>query len=147
MMCLYNRNNFPTHYWSVAFVSVALFFLVAVTGCGKGTASGENEKGAPGKTVTTVKEKSGSIKEVNAQKENNQGKSSYSVKDDAGRTVVLKEKPKRIVSITYGTDEILKVLAGPERIAAYSRHAGDPEISFLSEADVKRVGKKVEYFN
>ena len=48
------------------------------------------------------------------------------------------------VSVTYGTDEILKTLAGPERIAAYSRHAGDPEISFLSEEDVKRVGRKVE---
>ena len=131
-MCLYNRNNFPTHYWSVAFVSAALFFLVAVTGCGKGTASAENEKAVPGKTVTTVKEKSGSIKEVNAQKENIQGKGSYSVKDDAGRTVVLKEKPKRIVSITYGTDEILKVLAGPERIAAYSRHALHPDLVVVS---------------
>lgn len=145
MMCLYNRNNFPTHYWSVAFVSAALFFLVAVTGCGKETASAENEKAAPGKTVTTFKAKSESIKQINVQSGNIPSQGSYSVKDDAGRTVVLKEKPKRIVSITYGTDEILKVLAGPERIAAYSRHAGDPEISFLSEADVKRVGKKVEY--
>ena len=51
---------------------------------------------------------------------------SYSAKDDTGRTLVF------------------KTLAGPERIAAYSRHAGDPEISFLSKEDVKRVGKKVE---
>lgn len=69
---------------------------------------------------------------------------SYSAKDDTGRTLVFKTKPCRIVSVTYGTDEILKTLAGPERIAAYSRHAGDPEISFLSEDDVKRVGRKVE---
>ena len=73
-----------------------------------------------------------------------ENRGSYSAKDDTGRLLVFKTKPRRIVSVTYGTDEILKTLAGPERIAAYSRHAGDPEISFLSEEDVKRVGRKVE---
>ena len=35
-------------------------------------------------------------------------------------------------------------MAGTGRIAAYCRHAGNPEISFLKEEDVKKVGKKVQ---
>lgn len=64
----------------------------------------------------------------------------YTVTDDTGHKVTLKGKPQRIVSVTYGTDEILKVLTGPERIVAYSKYAGDPEISFLSRNDVAQVG-------
>lgn len=109
---------------------IVSFLLMPLAGC-KQTVPAED------KTHSAVKSSS----EVKSAGENRE---SYSAKDDTGRTLVFKTKPRRIVSVTYGTDEILKTLAGPERIAAYSRHAGDPEISFLSEEDVKRVGKKVE---
>ena len=56
----------------------------------------------------------------------------YSVTDDAGRTLHFEHKPQRIVSLTYGTDEILTDLLDIKRIMAYSRWAGDSEISFIT---------------
>ena len=112
------------------FVLFLIMLLLLVTGC-KQTVPAED------KSHSAVRNSS----DVKSAGENRE---SYSTKDDTGRTLVFKTKPRRIVSVTYGTDEILKTLAGPERIAAYSRHAGDPEISFLSKEDVKRVGRKVE---
>ena len=107
------------------------FLLTLMCGCKQDAPAGD-------KTHSAVKSSS----EMKTAGENPE--QSYSAKDDTGRTLVFKTKPSRIVSVTYGTDEILKTLAGPERIVAYSRHAGDPEISFLSKEDVKRVGRKVE---
>ena len=46
---------------------------------------------------------------------------SYGVIDVAGRTLHFEQKPQRIVSLTYGTDEILTDLVDIKRIAAYSR--------------------------
>ena len=57
----------------------------------------------------------------------------YSVTDDAGRTLHFEHKPQRIVSLTYGTDEILTDLVDIKRIMAYSRWAGDSEISFITK--------------
>ncbi|MBR1494465.1 MAG: ABC transporter substrate-binding protein [Acidaminococcaceae bacterium] len=114
----------------ILFLLQFCLLLILLTGCGKDNAASKTENVAAEKRI---------------QEEAAPGSDqSYSVMDDTGRKIVMKEKPKRIVSVTYGTDEILKVLAGPERIVAYSRHAGEPEISFLSAEDVKRVGKKVE---
>lgn len=104
----------------LVFILSVFVLLLAAPGCGKGGATGSS-----GNAAVIERE-------------------SYSVRDDAGRTVTLKAKPKRIVSLTYGTDEIITVLAGTDRIAAYSRHAGDPEISFLKPDDVKKVGKKCQ---
>ena len=112
------------------FLLIFILITFLATGCGTDSASGAAGSSAGNKKAAASVQ---------------QNPSAYAVKEDAGRTVVLKARPQRIVSVTYGTDEILKALAGPERMVAYSRHAGDPEISFLSEADVKRVGKKVEY--
>ena len=42
----------------------------------------------------------------------------YSVTDDAGRTLHFEHKPQRIVSLTYGTDEILTDLVDIKRIMA-----------------------------
>lgn len=101
-------------------IVLSVFYLVmAAAGCAKGGASDSSGSAAIDREA-------------------------YSVQDDAGRTVTLKAKPKRIVSLTYGTDEIITVLAGTDRIAAYSRHAGNPEISFLRTEDVKKVGKKCQ---
>ena len=68
----------------------------------------------------------------------------YQVVDSVGRQITLDEKPKRIVSLTYGTDEILKDLVGPKRIVGYSRWAGDEGITFITKDDVRKVGCCVE---
>lgn len=53
-------------------------------------------------------------------------------------------QPKRIVSLTYGTDEILTALVSTDRIASYSKYAGDDGISFLTKDEVSRVGRTVD---
>ena len=67
-----------------------------------------------------------------------------SMTDDAGRTISVPIHPTRIVSLTYGTDEILTALLSPGRIAAYSKYAGDDGISFLTKDEVSRVGRTVD---
>lgn len=67
----------------------------------------------------------------------------YSVVDDAGRTLHFAHKPQRIVSLTYGTDEILTDLVDIKRIVGYSRWAGDSEISFITKDQAYTVGRKV----
>ena len=54
------------------------------------------------------------------------------------------EKPQRIASLTYGTDEILTDLVGTKRIVGYSRWAGDPEITFITKEQARKVGRKLE---
>ena len=51
--------------------------------------------------------------------------------DDAHRTVTIKARPQRIVSLTLGTDEILFSLVAPGRIAAVTKFAADPTMSFV----------------
>lgn len=54
-----------------------------------------------------------------------------------------KPKPRRIVSLALGADEILGALVEPDRIRALSRHAGDPSASNV--VDVARaVGVTVD---
>ena len=67
-----------------------------------------------------------------------------SMTDDAGRTLSAPIHPTRIVSLTYGTDEILTSLLSSGRICAYSKYAGDDEISFLTKDEVSRVGRTVD---
>lgn len=67
----------------------------------------------------------------------------YSVVDDAGRKLSFERKPTRIVSLTYGTDEILVDLVDLKRIRAFSRWAGDKEISFITREQLIDVGLKV----
>lgn len=61
-----------------------------------------------------------------------------------GRTISAPIHPTRIVSLTYGTDEILTSLLSPDRIASYSKYAGDDGISFLTKDEVSRVGRTVD---
>ena len=65
------------------------------------------------------------------------------VTDDAGRKLSFAKKPSRIVSLTYGTDEILTEVVDTKRIQAYSRWAGDNEISFITKEQAQKVGCKV----
>ncbi|NCD09058.1 MAG: ABC transporter substrate-binding protein [Negativicutes bacterium] len=77
------------------------------------------------------------------EKQTAKDKSGYTVTDDSGRLVYLKSKPTRIVSTTYGTDEILIELVEVKKIIALSRWAGDPEITFISKEQAAAVGQKV----
>ena len=70
--------------------------------------------------------------------------SSYAVTDDAGRTVALRHKPVAIVSLTYGTDEILADLVGLKRIRAFSKYAGNENITWITEEQKKEVGHTVD---
>lgn len=67
-----------------------------------------------------------------------------SVTDDSGRTLSAPTHPTRIVSLTYGTDEILTALVPSERIVSYSKYAGDDGISFLTKDYVAKVGQRVD---
>lgn len=67
----------------------------------------------------------------------------YTVVDDAGRTIELPSKPRRIVSLTYGTDEILLELVGTKRIKGFSQWAGDGAISFVPKEAVYKVGCRI----
>lgn len=67
-----------------------------------------------------------------------------SVTDDAGRTISAPLYPTRIISLTYGTDEILTALVSTDHIASYSKYAGDDGISFLTKDEVMKVGRKVD---
>lgn len=67
-----------------------------------------------------------------------------SMTDDAGRTISAPIHPTRIVSLTYGTDEILTALVSTDHIASYSKYAGDDGISFLTKDEVAKVGQRVD---
>lgn len=67
----------------------------------------------------------------------------YEVFDDTGRKLTFNKKPERIVSLTYGTDEILTELVDLKRMVAFSRWAGDSEISFITKEQAFAVGCKV----
>ncbi len=68
----------------------------------------------------------------------------YQVVDDAGREINLAGKPQRIVSLTYGTDEILTDLVDSKRIVAYSRWAGDEGITFITKEQARIVGCRMD---
>lgn len=71
------------------------------------------------------------------------GVSAYTVTDEAGHQLHFSEKPKRIVSVTYGTDEILLDLVDTGRIAALSRYAGDEDLTFVTKEQKEKVGHTV----
>ncbi len=69
--------------------------------------------------------------------------SSYTVTDDTGVTLQFTEKPKRIVSYSISTDEILMALVEPERIAALSRLVDDPGVSSIVK-EAKKIPNRVQ---
>lgn len=64
--------------------------------------------------------------------------------DASGQSVFLPVHPARIVSLTYGTDEILLGLVDTSRVAALSKYAGNPDISFVTEEEKEAVGHTVD---
>ena len=69
--------------------------------------------------------------------------SSYTVTDDTGAKLQFSEKPKRIVSYSISTDEILLALVEPQRIAALSRLVDDPGVSSVVK-EAKQVPNRVK---
>ena len=74
---------------------------------------------------------------------NLKGQSSYTVTDDTGLTLQFSEKPKRIVSYSISTDEILLALVEPQRIIALSRLVDDPGVSSVVK-EAKQVPNRVQ---
>lgn len=66
----------------------------------------------------------------------------YAVTDDSRYTMLLADKPQRIVSLAYSTDEIIVELVAQDRILAFSRYAGDPEITFITAEQAAKVDKR-----
>lgn len=66
------------------------------------------------------------------------------VVDDSGQSVSLPDHPSRIVSLTYGTDEILLGLVDTSRVTALSKYAGNRDISFVTEEKAAAVGRKAD---
>lgn len=71
------------------------------------------------------------------------GDAFYRGTDDDGTEIVLKEKPRRIVSLGLSTDEILLAIAPPEQIAALTSYAADPGLCSMTEA-AQEVPVKLE---
>ena len=69
--------------------------------------------------------------------------SSYTVTDDTGAKLQFSEKPKRIVSYSISTDEILIALVKPERIVALSRLVDDPGVSSIVK-EAKQIPNRVQ---
>ena len=69
--------------------------------------------------------------------------SSYTVTDDTGAKLQFSEKPKRIVSYSISTDEILLALVEPQRIAALSRLVDDPGVSSIVK-EAKQIPNRVQ---
>lgn len=66
---------------------------------------------------------------------------SYTVTDSKGHVLNLAQKPKRIVSLTLDTDEILLDMISADRIVALTKFAHDPGISNAVEKAGKVAGK------
>lgn len=64
--------------------------------------------------------------------------------DDAGREVRIPEKPSHIISLTYGTDEVLLGLVSTKRISALSKYAGDEGITFVTKKEKEAVGRTMD---
>ena len=74
---------------------------------------------------------------------NLKGQSAYTVTDDTGLTLQFTEKPKRIVSYSISTDEILLALVEPQRIIALSRLVDDPGVSSVVK-EAKQIPNRVQ---
>ena len=72
-----------------------------------------------------------------------EAQTSYTATDDTGLTLQFTEKPKRIVSYSISTDEILIALVKPERIVALSRLVDDPGVSSVVK-EAKQVPNRVQ---
>ncbi len=68
------------------------------------------------------------------------------VVDDAGTPLALAAPPRRIVSATLPTDEILLALAGPSRLSAVTSFSTDPALS-TAAPQARQVAVKLAQLN
>lgn len=80
------------------------------------------------------------------QAKNDMTPKEHQVTDAVGNKVSLPTKPKRIVSLTLGTDEIIMDLVEPERIVALSHLADDEGISHITDRS-KKVTNKIKGYS
>ena len=73
----------------------------------------------------------------------NESSSNRVVVDDSGQSVSLPAHPSRIISLTYGTDEILLDLVEEDRVIGISKYSGNPDISFLPAESAERIPYRV----
>ena len=102
--------------WLYILISFLLFISFILSGC-------KNEKASPFQGIKPH--------------------SSYTVTDDTGVTLQFNQKPKRIVSYSISTDEILMALVEPQRIIALSRLVDDPGISNVVK-EAKQIPNRVQ---
>ena len=76
--------------------------------------------------------------------EQTQADGAYQVTDDKGTVVDFAEKPKRIVSMTLSTDNILLGLVEPERVVCANNLIDDPISSNVAEIG-KNIPNKVRH--
>ena len=62
------------------------------------------------------------------------------VTDDENRSVKIKYHPERIISLTYGTDEILLELVDIERVKGLSKFAGNDDLTFTTKEQRDKAG-------
>lgn len=65
----------------------------------------------------------------------NEASSARRIRDDRGYSFSVSARPSRIVSLTYGTDEILLGLVDTDRVEALSGYAGNADITFVTPAE------------
>jgi len=63
------------------------------------------------------------------------------LRDTYGQTLIIPSRPRRIVSQTLATDEILLALCAPSRIVALSALAGDVKYSNVVEKAQQVAGQ------
>ncbi len=105
--------------WLLCFSSFLLFWSIFISGC-HSERSFSNDKEASAKNQFF-----------------------YTVTDDTGLSLQFSEKPKRIVSYSISTDEILLALVEPQRIIALSRLVDDPGVSSIVK-EAKQVPNRVK---
>jgi iron complex transport system substrate-binding protein len=95
---------------------LALLLVLPLLGCGQAKVPAQAAKSSPAVTAPAFP---------------------VTIVDDTGRSVTIPHEPKRIVSVTLGTDEILLGgLVEPSRVVAVTKYAADPNESWVA----RRVG-------
>lgn len=118
--------------------SLSLRLLAAVatvalaSGCGAGASVPTT--GSPGSGSVTAPSTPAASTATAAISSSPAASTTYplTITDDTHRTVTIKAKPQRIVSLTIGTDEILLSLVDPARIVGVSKYDPDPTMTFVA---------------
>lgn len=138
-----SKNNNKSFYYgrkAIAFILITVLTLsLAITGCGKTADQDENSS-----TNEDVQKSEQDMDQTQDQSQNipqsetEDGKPEEQefprkVKDAGGYEFTIESEPKKIVSLTLGSDEMLFGLVNKERILALTRYAEDEGISNIAK--------------